>query len=171
MSLVVTNGENYVWTAISGKVNICDCIEDADIYPNVYQASKVITRATMITRGYYVYDTETQKVCWKPRKRKIFSKAVRKRVYDKSNGCCELCGEKIKRENMTLDHIVPLTLGGADEEENLQCACKPCNSFKGQILPEDFNDKIASIFIYQMKKKHSGKMKWMIVNQMLNGMM
>ncbi len=39
-------------------------------------------------------------------------------------------------DDMTLDHIVPLNLGGADELENIQIACYACNQLKKNILRE-----------------------------------
>lgn len=35
-------------------------------------------------------------------------------------------------ENLTVDHIVPVILGGTDELENLQTLCRKCNSKKGK---------------------------------------
>jgi len=41
---------------------------------------------------------------------------------------CAYCGTT---ENLTLDHVLPLSRGGAHRIENLVAACKPCNSRKG----------------------------------------
>jgi len=78
-----------------------------------------------------------------------------------------LCGNPIAFEEMTLDHIVPLAMGGADEVENLQCSCKACNQFKGSILPADFFDRIQEIFLYQIKKEHP--VVWKICNRFVSG--
>jgi 5-methylcytosine-specific restriction endonuclease McrA len=36
------------------------------------------------------------------------------------------------------DHYVPLAKQGTDAEENLVAACQPCNSKKGDRMPDDF---------------------------------
>ncbi|OBU85472.1 hypothetical protein MY55_15935 [Chromobacterium subtsugae] len=37
-------------------------------------------------------------------------------------------------EDLTVDHIKPLSRGGTDDLENLQFLCRPCNSAKGARL-------------------------------------
>ena len=56
-------------------------------------------------------------------------------------------------EEMTLDHIVLISMDGADNMENLQASCFACNQFKSNILPDDFMDRIIKIFMYQTEKK------------------
>jgi len=46
-----------------------------------------------------------------------------------SGQICNYCGSK---ENLALDHIFPLRLGGQDDAENLIFACRTCNSSKGK---------------------------------------
>lgn len=43
------------------------------------------------------------------------------------DGRCVECGAV---EDLTLDHIIPRSLGGTDDEENLQTLCRRCNSAK-----------------------------------------
>lgn len=54
--------------------------------------------------------------------------AVRAAVYERDGWCCLHCGTK---EGLTLDHIVPWSLGGSDDVGNLQTLCQRCNSSKG----------------------------------------
>lgn len=91
-------------------------------------------------------------------------------IYDKAGGRCALCGRKITLSEMTLDHIVPLDRGGEDSVRNLQCACRVCNQFKANIKPEDFMERITTIFLYQMGKKYSGKIRWKIIHRLLKNL-
>ncbi len=42
---------------------------------------------------------------------------------------CNYCGSS---DDLTLDHIFPIKLGGTDDAENLIFACRSCNSSKGK---------------------------------------
>lgn len=53
---------------------------------------------------------------------------VRRIVIDR-DGCCQQCGSE---EDLTADHIIPITNGGEPlDEDNLQCLCRSCNAGKG----------------------------------------
>ena len=110
--------------------------------------------------------------CWKTKKnkRKTYSQSTRKLIYNNAGGRCELCGRKILFEDMTLDHVIPLSMGGADEVENLSCVCFADNLFKGNILPSDFMERITEIFMYQMEKKYKNSIAWKMVHIMLKRM-
>ena len=72
---------------------------------------------------------------------------------------------------MTIDIIVPLNRNAENSVNNLQCACYACNQFKSNILPEDFMERITAIFMYQMEKKYSGKIRWKIIHKLLGSIM
>jgi hypothetical protein len=52
--------------------------------------------------------------------------AVRERVL--AAGECAYCGAT---DDLSVDHIIPLSKGGTSEEANLQCLCLLCNIRKG----------------------------------------
>lgn len=76
---------------------------------------------------------------------------VKLRIYEKQGGRCAYCGQKRKLKTMTVDHIIPLSKGGTDEESNLRCACKMCNYFKGSALPLEFSNRIHTIFMNNLE--------------------
>lgn len=57
------------------------------------------------------------------------------RKWRMQRGCCALCGQPFAPEQMTRDHIVPRSKGGATCWDNIQLACAPCNEQKGDALP------------------------------------
>lgn len=53
---------------------------------------------------------------------------IRTRIYARDGHKCVHCGTE---NGLTLDHIVPWSAGGSDDESNLQTLCQSCNSRKG----------------------------------------
>lgn len=54
--------------------------------------------------------------------------AQRRRRMLRSNWLCEHCAAKgVTRKADVVDHIVPLALGGSDEDENTRNLCNPCH--------------------------------------------
>ena len=74
------------------------------------------------------------------------------------DGCCQMCGTE---ERLSVDHIVPRTLGGDDNPSNLQTLCSSCNSVKGgrlfdrpktpPTLPVSFYPENASTSHYRLQ--------------------
>lgn len=60
--------------------------------------------------------------------------APRKDVFDRDGRRCVYCGS---RDNLTLDHVVPYSLGGDESMDNLVTCCRSCNSRKGARTPEE----------------------------------
>ncbi len=171
MAFVITNGSHYALYTDTGGIRKTTNINEAEVFPSINKAVTAIKKAPRKARSYYVCDINTKKICWRQNKRKSrriqYSQSVREMIYKKADGRCELCGRKILYNNMTLDHIVPLAMGGEDAESNLQCTCKACNEFKGRILPEEFLDRISSIFMYQMEKKYASRLGWKVAAYIL----
>jgi 5-methylcytosine-specific restriction endonuclease McrA len=50
---------------------------------------------------------------------------------------CQYCGVMPGRQELTVDHVLPRSQGGAHSWQNLVTACKPCNQRKGSRTPEE----------------------------------
>ena len=61
------------------------------------------------------------------------SKSLRQQVINEAGYRCEYCRTSSRLTGMPLvmDHILPSSLGGSDERENLSASCYRCNEFKG----------------------------------------
>ena len=187
MSYVITNGEYYI--KYLHRAQITKDIEESYKFETIDLAKEILQVAPNVLKDYYVYNLKTQRKCWRIMteeeleelrarkkikrtksgkiKRKTYSPDVKKLLYIKADGKCELCGKKILLDDMTIDHVKPLSMGGEDDVSNLACTCLPCNVFKGNILPENFLNRINDIFMYQTEKNTKHKLKWKIVHKLL----
>jgi hypothetical protein len=69
---------------------------------------------------------------WKP-EREAVPPRLRTLVYRRDGYQCVLCGlDDVLR--LTIDHRIPVDLGGDNSPENLRTLCKSCNSQKGARL-------------------------------------
>ncbi len=50
-------------------------------------------------------------------------------------GICHYCGQKFPQDQLTLDHIVPVSRGGRSTRGNLVVACLDCNQKKKYLTP------------------------------------
>jgi hypothetical protein len=66
------------------------------------------------------------------------SDSVRYRLLKKANGRCSLCGATKKETVLHVDHIVPRSRGGTNDESNLQVLCLKCNLGKSNKDATDF---------------------------------
>jgi len=59
--------------------------------------------------------------------------ALREQVAEQARHRCGYClrSEELMGMPMTLDHIIPRSVGGATTEDNLWLACRRCNEYKG----------------------------------------
>lgn len=71
-------------------------------------------------------------------KRRRLSKDERRKILRKTEGHCAYCGCELKYNEMQIDHIVPLHVGGEDRECNMLPSCKSCNHYKGGSSLEVF---------------------------------
>ncbi len=52
-----------------------------------------------------------------------------------NSGICHYCEEKFEKEELTMDHILPLCRGGKSTKGNIVPCCKECNSEKSYLTP------------------------------------
>lgn len=56
---------------------------------------------------------------------------MREAVLRGFGGECARCKRRLTSDEVTIDHVVPLSRGGMTEITNLQVLCRPCNRAKG----------------------------------------
>jgi len=63
------------------------------------------------------------------------SKRLRYEILRRDNHACRYCGATAPGVALTVDHVVPVALGGSDDPDNLVAACVACNSGKSATPP------------------------------------
>lgn len=63
---------------------------------------------------------------------------VQQKVWARDNFQCVFCARRMGTTLMTIDHFIPLELGGKNDDSNFLTACRSCNKGKGTLLPEKF---------------------------------
>ena len=65
-------------------------------------------------------------------------RAIRDKVLSRDGFKCQYCGDVFPADQLTIDHLIPLAMGGPDEVTNYISACGPCNSRKGHLALHEF---------------------------------
>lgn len=60
--------------------------------------------------------------------RRTLPAALRAVVFTRDGFSCRRCGSS---EQLSVDHIIPVSRAGTDDLDNLQTLCQPCNNKKG----------------------------------------
>jgi 5-methylcytosine-specific restriction endonuclease McrA len=80
---------------------------------------------------------------------------ITKDVYDKlikEFEVCPYCGEPMKTSTLNLDHIVPLSKGGAHSKDNVIACCESCNSKKGSKSIHDWLMEVPNNRLKELKE-------------------
>jgi len=63
-------------------------------------------------------------------------------IYERDNWICQICGKKVKRNGKahhplqpSIDHIIPISLGGSHSRLNVRCTHLNCNLTRGNRGP------------------------------------
>lgn len=90
-------------------------------------ASSSFPRPSIVRLSYMVH---------RPRPR---VKLTKREIFRRDRYTCQYCGRK---NNLTIDHVVPRHRGGGHSWSNLVTACAPCNRRKGGRTPEEANMRL-----------------------------
>lgn len=96
-------------------------LHDGDILDPRYWKQNLTYIEYRSARKYHVYNKE----------RCILTKTLRKRIYERDGNRCLNCGST---DNLSIDHIIPLSKGGKTIIQNLQTLCLTCNLRKGNRI-------------------------------------
>lgn len=81
----------------------------------------------------------------------FYNTEVRRIVYNQYKGKCAICGNSIKFEEITIDHIIPASRGGGKDFSNMQCDCDSCNCMKHYLTWDEFMRKLWKVMVHNIK--------------------
>ena len=84
---------------------------------------------------YYVSAPESHK-----KKERAKARELRQSQWWKqklAKGLCEYCEGQFPKEELTMDHKIPVARGGFTKKGNIVTACKTCNSNKKHLTPAE----------------------------------
>jgi hypothetical protein len=66
------------------------------------------------------------------------SRGIAVKLLKLQKGKCACCNSDLSETGYHIDHIMPLALGGSNDDDNVQLLCPACNASKGAKNPVDF---------------------------------
>jgi len=66
----------------------------------------------------------------------------RRNIFARDHNRCQYCGKRFSTQDLSLDHVVPRSLGGPNTWENIVCCCLRCNVRKGGRTPDQARMKL-----------------------------
>lgn len=176
MGFILIKANKYIKVEANGYYHRIENREEATEFASAEQAIVFMEMIPEANHSKYIIEDANTRKQYKykdgmliVRNRSQRGPQIRQYIYDKANGRCELCGRKIPLSEMTIDHVVPLAMGGRDEIANLQCACQICNRVKDKLLPEEYADWVKESFEYQTQKRSRKSLRWMIAAWAVKG--
>lgn len=61
----------------------------------------------------------------------------RANIYARDSFTCQYCAEAFATQELTFDHVIPVSQGGRKDWENIVTCCVSCNRRKGGRTPEE----------------------------------
>lgn len=66
----------------------------------------------------------------------------RKNLFARDKHRCQYCNKKVPTTELSIDHVIPRSMGGKTTWQNVVCACTKCNCKKGARTPHQANMKL-----------------------------
>jgi 5-methylcytosine-specific restriction endonuclease McrA len=67
---------------------------------------------------------------------------TRRNIYARDRSRCQYCGKRFPTSELSLDHIIPRSMGGLSDWTNVVCCCTTCNVRKGGRTPKQAHMKL-----------------------------
>lgn len=107
---------------------VAERVEDADTV--LRSPSRVVPVPSVVRLKRYVRRPHRQRVAFN-----------RRNLFRRDDHRCQYCGRK--SSDLTLDHVLPRSRGGATSWENVVACCRGCNARKRDRTPDEANMALA----------------------------
>jgi len=126
LPLSLWNWQDAVKAVFLGKVTV------VDVYPDtvVRAASLEIPLPAVIALNEYVPQAKYNAAHNTPA-------FTRRNVFLRDGYRCQYCAQAFHTRDLSLDHVVPRSHGGALHWDNAVTSCRQCNGRKGSLLPHE----------------------------------
>ena len=123
MPLSIWSWQNSVKAVLSGKAVV------VDLYPDLYvrAVSMDMPVPSVIALREYSPTGKAQ------------AAFTRRNLYLRDSYKCQYCYERFPTPDLSMDHVIPRSLGGKLEWENTVTSCRKCNGRKGSLLPSELH--------------------------------
>jgi len=123
MPLSIWSWQNSVKAVLSGKAVV------VDLYPDLYVRAVSIDMPvpSVIALREYAPTGKSQ------------AAFTRRNVYLRDSYKCQYCSERFPTPDLSMDHVIPRSLGGKLDWENTVTSCRKCNGRKGSLLPSELH--------------------------------
>jgi 5-methylcytosine-specific restriction endonuclease McrA len=133
----------------------CTCKTCGSVFSRVYgnkmrlyccEDHQAIGKAKIANRSKGTFNNRAKKMLIRfygnTNYRAHYKRIARATILKRDKYKCYICGQELNREyiepydplNPTIDHIVPLAVGGDHKPSNVRACCMECNSMKGDSV-------------------------------------
>jgi hypothetical protein len=92
-------------------------------------------------------------------RRKSLGKTARFEVFKRDHFTCQYCGAQPPSVVLIVDHILPVSKGGGNEDTNLTTACEPCNQGKKARILADVPIRPDADLLYMANQQEVAELK------------
>lgn len=109
------------------------------------------------------------------------SQEKRIRIFERSGGVCSYCGDEITLNGFHVEHMLPQSRGGSNDDDNLVASCRRCNMAKSSQTPLEWVETLharselcATEFLRTLRivgGAHGFDGQWMVVLDLYEGVL
>jgi len=115
---------------LDGKIAIKNFIKHQSLNPKICKGiAKELKKAPDELFEFIEYDEEVEAILENNYefKRSKVRGSMRLKIFERDKYTCQLCGKTKEDIPIEIDHILPVSMGGTNKENNLRTLCRECN--------------------------------------------